>query len=194
MCIVKGTHGNIGEIVLGEKANLFIKKAIAVSEQTGLDCTQEDLRGQLFLYCENGKYSVWTPKKFGKFLKDACDACNLPAYNSKNIRATYMTRAYIEACESGVVNDWLLKLHSYHKSNGTTIEHYVNHDEALAALTDSLKRGNDWQKTIYPDEKKALQNTLEDYQTILDNINDVEQKVIITNEMKAIKNKLNSMN
>lgn len=190
----KGTRGNIGEIVLGEKANLFIKKAIVVSEKTGLDCTQEDLREQLFLYCEKGKYAVWTPKKFGKFLKDACEACNLPAYNSKNIRATYMTRAYIEACESGVVNDWLLKLHSYHRNNGTTIEHYVNHDEALAALTDSLKRGNDWQKTIYPDERKALQDTLEDYQTILDNIDDVEQKSIITNEMKAIQDRLNALN
>lgn len=189
----KGTRGNIGEIVLGEKANLFIKKAIAVSERTGIGCTQEDLREQLFLYCENGKYSVWTPKKFGKFLKDACAVCNLPAYNSKNIRATYMTHAYIEACESGVVNDWLLKLHSYHRNNGTTIEHYVNHDEALAALTDSLKRGNDWQKTIYPDERKALHDTLEDYQTILDHIDDIEQKAIIKNEIQAIQNRLESL-
>lgn len=190
----KTSGGNIEEYVLGEKANDFIKKAIEISEQTAHGCTSENLREQLFLYCENRKYFVWKPRKFVQYLHKACAACNLPAYNSKNLRATYMTRALIEACEKGEANKFLLKLYSYHKSNGTTLEHYVNHDEALAALTDSLKRGNDWQKTIFPDERKALLATLKDLKLVLDNITDSEQLAIVSNQIQEIQNKLDSLN
>lgn len=163
----KGTRGGVTEIVLGGRADDFILKAKSLSQKIGMDCTQEDLRQQLFLYEYNGKYNVFTPKKFGALLSDACQELGLPHYTAKNLRATYMTKAYVEASANGYANEFVLKLFAYHKNAGTTLEHYVNHAEALAALTDFIKRGNDWNKTVYPDEARALREVIGAYMSLI---------------------------
>lgn len=189
----KGTRGNVCNIVLGEKANLFIKKAIAISGQVGPGCSQEDLREQVFLLCRNGRYSVWRPRLFYQILIRACEACSIPRMSAKNLRATYMTRAFLEASERGELSKEVLKYLSYHRSSGTTIEHYVNHDEALAALTESVNRGGDWQKTNFQDDRKALETTIADYRALLDRTDDPEEKVIIKRDMMALQQKLDSI-
>lgn len=189
----KGTRGNISDIVLGEKANLFIKKAIAICGQVGSGCNQDVLRGQVFLHCRNGRYTVWSPRMFYCILGQACDACSIPRITAKNLRATYMTRAYLEACDSGELNEQILKIFSYHRRSGTTIENYVNHDEALAALTDSLNRGGDWQKANYQDDRRALEVTIADYQTLLGRTDDPEERMIITRDMMFLQQKLDSI-
>lgn len=189
----KGTRGNVCNIVLGEKANLFIKKAIAISGQVGPGCSQEDLREQVFLLCRNGRYSVWRPRLFYQILIRACEACSIPRMSAKNLRATYMTRAFLEASERGELSKEVLKYLSFHRSLGTTIEHYVNHDEALAALTESINRGGDWQKTNFQDDRKALETTIADYKALLDRTDDPEEKVIIKRDMMALQQKLDSI-
>ncbi len=163
----KGTRGGVSEIVLGGRADEFIKKAKSLSLKIGMDCTQENLRQQLFLYEYNGRYNVFTPRKFGVLLSEACVELGLPHYTAKNLRATYMTKAYVEASANGYANEFVLKLFAYHRNAGTTLEHYVNHAEALAALTDYIKRGNDWNQTIYPDEKEALKEVISTYMSLL---------------------------
>lgn len=189
----KSTRGGIGEIVLGGRADDFIRKALKISESAGLGCTQEDLREQVFIYNHCDKYRVFTPKKFGYLLDIACQACGLPHYTARNLRATYMTKAYVEASENGYANEFVLKLFSYHKSAGTTLEHYVNHSEALAALTDYLMRGQDWNKTIYPDEIAALKAVVEEYSTLIEDAEDASVKARLRAEMHDYEARLNEL-
>ena len=189
----KSTNGGIGEIVLGGKADKLIRKAVAISNRIALACPRENLRKQLFLYQWNGKYYVFSTKKFAKMLSDACEACHLPHYTARNLRATYMTKAYIEASEKGEANDYLLKLFSYHKSNQTTLEYYVNHNEALAELTEHLKRGNDWAKIIYPDEIAALNTVIDEYNELIAGTDDDEVKIRLMNELREYEKQLEEM-
>lgn len=179
----KSTRGGIGEIVLGGRADDLIRKALKISEQVGLGCAHANLRDQIFLYSYNNKYYVFTPSKFWTLLYRACQACGIPHYTSRNIRATYMTKAYIEASENGYANEFMLKLFSYHKRTGTTLEHYVNHCEALGALTDYLKRGQDWHKMIYPDEIAALQAVIDEYFSLIDETDDQSEKDLLRQEL-----------
>ena len=94
-----------------------------------------------------------------------------------------MTKAYIISSERGVADELLLKLFSYHKRNGTTLEHYVNHNEALAILTDNLKNRQDWSKTIYPDEIKALDNVIKEYRSLIDAAPDDNVRERLTQEL-----------
>ena len=189
----KSTGGGIGEIVLGGKADELIRKALRISESVGLSCPQEDLRKQVFLYCQDGAYSVFTSTKFSQLLAEACNACGLPHYTSRNLRATYMTKAYVEASESGHVDDFLLKLFSYHKNSGTTLENYVNHAEALAAVTDYLKRGGDWSKTIYPDEAAALRDVIAEYNELISESEDDEVTARLLSELRDYEKQLEKM-
>ena len=189
----KSTRGGIGEIVLGGKADKLIRKAVAISDRIGLACPQEDLRKQVFLYRQDGNYSVFTARKFSKMLSEACEACHLPHYTTRNLRATYMTKAYIEASEQGEANDYLLKLFSYHRSNDTTLEHYVNHNEALAELTEHLKKGNDWAKTIYPDEIAALNSVIDEYNELIAGAEDEDVKFQLMNELRGYEKQLEEM-
>lgn len=179
----KSTRGGIGEIVLGGRADELIRKALKISDNVGIGCTQEDLRDQVFIYNYCDKYRVFTPAKFSALLALACQACGLPHYTACNLRATYMTKAYVEASENGYANEFVLKLFSYHKRTGTTLEHYVNHSEALASLTDYLKRGQDWHKTIYPDEIAALKAVVDEYATLIDEAEDESEKARLETEM-----------
>ena len=189
----KASNGSITDIVLGEYAKRLITKALDINYAIGLECTQEDLRDQLFVYRSNQKFAVFTTRKFSQMLEKACYECGIPKYTSKNLRATYMTRAYIEASESGIVNDYLLKLFSYHKKAGTTLEHYVNHSEALASLTEFLKKGGDWQKTIYPDEREALKMVIEEYLELIDEAETETAKEQLRLELREYEKKLENI-
>ena len=189
----KGTRGGVTETVLGVRADDLIRKAVSLSRTIGMNCPQEDLRKQVFLYEYNGKYNVFSPKKFGVLLADACKELGLPPYTSKNLRATYMTKAYVEASANGYANEFVLKLFSYHKSAGTTLEHYVNHAEALAALTDFIKRGNDWKKTVYPDETAALKEVISAYVDLINAAEDGPAKDQLRLELRDYEKRLEAI-
>ena len=187
----KGTRGDKTEIVLGGRASDFIKKAILIYEKNKKECREEQLNQYLFMYrFYTGAYTVFSSRTYGRLLSEACDALGLPHYTSKNLRATYMTKAYVEASENGDANEFVLKLFSYHRRMGTTLEHYVNHSEALAALTDHLMRGNDWQKTLYPDEIEALQNVIDMYKMLICASNDANVKQRLCSELSRYENRL----
>lgn len=190
----KGTKGGITEIVLGGRADDFVRKAVRISEKVGMDCHQEDMRRQLFLYEFMGKYRVFTPKKFGQLMNEACEHLHLPHYTAKNLRATYMTKAYVEASANGYANEFVLKLFSYHKNAGTTLENYVNHSEALASLTDFIKRGNDWKKTIYPDERAALKEVVDVYVSLINTTEDETVKDRLRVELRDYEKQLEALN
>ena len=185
----KGTRGNMGQIVLGGIVTDLIKKALGINDKVGLGCTDEYLREQVFLYECNSKYYVFNSRKFNAMLTEVCTACGLPKYTSKNLRATYMTKAYIEACRSGAKKDYLLKLYSYHKHAGTTLENYVNHEEALANLSEELKKEQDWKRTMCPDEIQALDNVIVEYQTLIAEAPTKESRLQLENELKDYQTK-----
>ena len=189
----KTTFGEPVRLVLGRIAGQFIKKALAINAQVGLQCTQEELRENVFLYEYNGTYHVWTPKRFGRFLSEACEACGIPHYTSRNLRATYMTRAYIECCKEGFVNEYTLKLFSFHRRVGTTLEHYVNHCEAFMALRDALSRGKQWHETLYPDERQALRATIAEYDALIESEPSESRRAILIRQRDEYKNKLETL-
>ena len=164
----KGTRGNKGRIILGEHAARVMAKAQEIGRKIGLECPSAPLRENIFLYKRKGKYYVWTPRRFGGFIREACRETGTPLFNAKNLRATFMTAAYVTASEGGATNEFVLKLYSYHKNTGTTLEHYVNHDEAFAALRDAMERGNGWHRTVVPDEMKALAAAIAETEAILE--------------------------
>ena len=189
----KSTKGGIGEIVLGGLADALVRKALEISEKVGSGCVHKSIRDQVFIYSYHDKYFVFKPSKFGYLLYKACQACGLPHYTSVNLRATYMTKAYIEASENGYTNEFVLKLFSYHKKAGTTLEHYVNHSEARAALTDFLKRGQEWNKTIYPDEIAAIQAVIDEYSALIDETEDEAEKDLLRLELQDYEGRLKKL-
>ena len=190
----KSTNGDKSEIVFGAKANEFIRKALSIHDNLVNDCLQDDLKPYLFMYKTlYGAYTLFNSKTLGVLLSAACQDLGLPHYTTKNFRASYMTDAFIQASESGDVNDYLLKLFSYHKRTGTTIENYVNHDEALAILTEHLRRDGDWAKTIYPDEIAALKKVIDTYDMLLNSVEDITVKVKLTAERQYYEEKLKSI-
>ena len=189
----KATSGDKTEIILGGRADGLIRKAISINEKIAGACPDKDLRQHLFLYRNNSSFVVFNSKTFGLFMSKACNALGLPHYSSRNLRASYMTKAYIEASENGYANEFILKLFSYHKRVGTTLENYVNHSEALAALTEHLKRGNDWQKTVYPDEIAALKEVIEMYRTLINEADDESDKLRLQQELAGYEKQLESL-
>ena len=163
----KGTHGGAGTIALGSKANGLIDRALQLSEIIGADCPDPGMRDYVFVCQVRLHYDVFSSSHFRRILRRCCDECGLPPYGANNLRATYMTNVYLEASANGRTDEFMLKLFSYHRNKSTTLEHYVNHEEALAMLTDFLKKGSDWEKTVYPDERKALQMVIEDLRGLL---------------------------
>lgn len=187
----KTSGGNIDEMVLGFRADKLISKAFKVADKVSLGCTQEDLREYLFIYQERGHYSVFTTRKVTKMLNEACEACGVTKYGSKNLRAAYMTGIYLKVNEGsdGEINEYDMKVHSFHRNIKTTLEYYVNHDESLAALTDAQNRGVDWQKMIVPDEVAAIDDTIAELQDILDDTADAKGRGILEAQIQELKNK-----
>ncbi len=175
----KTTGGDPVKIIIGRYAGLFIGKALDIAGVIGLDCPQDDLRENIFIYRNKSTFYVWTPARFGKFLEEACGTCGLPHYTSRDVRATFMTRAYVDACKNGEVNDYLLKLYSYHRRSGTTLEHYVDRCEALSALRDALGKGRQWNDTLYPDERSALKAAIAEYDALIAEESSPERRAIL---------------
>ena len=190
--ISKGTQGGKGVIVLGGGTNDLIRKALELSEEIGQGCPDPGMRDYLFVCRERQHYDVFSTVRFRKIFERANAACGY-SYGPANIRATYMTKAYIEASQAGRANDYVLKLFSYHRSSGTTLENYVNHDEALAALTDYLKEGNNWEKTIYPDEIMALREVIEQTKDLMENAPDEETRRLLAQDLRDYEKQLKKL-
>ena len=190
----KGTYGEKGRIIIGEQAARVIAKAQALGKKIGLDCTSDSLRESIFLYKSLGKFHVWTPRRFGGFLEEACRETGVPAFTAKNLRATFMTAAYVAASEGENTNEFVLKLFSYHRRAGTTLEHYVNHDEAFRALRDAMEKGNGWHRTVVPDEIKALQAAIAEIEALLEDGSLPEAaRIAMTEKLEEYRRKLDDL-
>ena len=190
----KGTYGEKGRIIIGEQASRVIAKAQALGKKIGLDCTSDSLRESIFLYKSLGKFHVWTPRRFGGFLEEACRETGVPAFTAKNLRATFMTAAYVAASEGENTNEFVLKLFSYHRRAGTTLEHYVNHDEAFRALRDAMEKGNGWHRTVVPDEIKALQAAIAEIEALLEDGSIPEAaRIALTEKLEEYRRKLDDL-
>lgn len=189
MGISKGTNGGKDAIVLGGGATGLIRKALAIGEEIGKDCPDPGMRDYVFVCRERQHYDVFSTVRFRKLFERANAACGYD-FGPANIRATYMTKAYIEASRSGRSDRFLLKLFAYHRSSGTTLDHYVNHDEALSALTDFLKTGNSWDKIIYPDEVAALNAVIEETRTLIEEAPDEDTRHRLSMELKDYERQL----
>ena len=164
----KTSNGDKGEFVLGPEASRALNKALQINKLVRINCPQADIADHVFLYAIGEKYHVHTPSTFKRILQKACAECGIPTFTAKNLRAAYMTQAYINASQSGNLNEFTLKALSYHSKIKTTLEHYVNHSEALAALDESLKRGqDDWRQTSLEDRRIILENTLAEYEKLI---------------------------
>lgn len=189
----KPTRGDKTEIVLGGGIDGLIRKAISINETNAAKCPEKNMRQYLFLYKDKSTYHIFTSRTFSRYMHKACESLDISIYTARNLRASYMTKAYIEASENGYANEFVLKLFSYHKRVGTTLEHYVNHSEALAALNEHLKRGNDWSKILYPDEIAALKDVIGMYHTLINEADDESDKIRLQQELAEYEKQLESM-
>ncbi len=190
----KTSHGKKHETALGRRASEFIIKALSFHRKIVKACPDENLIDHLFIYqSTKGMFTVLGSRAFDHYFKKACEAVGVPTYTARNLRATYMTKAYIAASANGYIDEFLLKLFAYHRRVGTTIENYVNHTEAFAALSEHIKRGNDWQKTVYPDEVAAIKDVIKTYNTLLEAVKDESAKAVLQKELDGYIEKLEEL-
>ena len=190
---VKGTHGDKHPFVLGEQATKLIRKAMDIHDDTIKSCAQTSLYDYLFICKNKNHYNVASVDNFRDYLAYACAECGIDTIQPSNLRATYMTQAYIFSNEEGREEDYSLPILTHHRRRTTTLEHYVNHSDALSDLTEYLKRENDWSKTIYPDEKKALKIVIDQIQQMMDSSNDPKERTVLEQQLVQVKRQLKNM-
>lgn len=186
----KISGGRTVNTIIGKESSALLDDAAKLGWELSEGCPDESIRDYVFTYKDKSGYNVFSTRKFDKMLQKICKEFGITVWTSKNLRSTYMTKAYIKASESGHLDEFMLKSLSYHKRLSTTLTHYVNQSEALARLTDSLERQSSWKQTIWPDELKALKDTISEYESLLAEAQTEEEKNILNAELKKCREML----
>lgn len=131
----KTGHGEKTAFTITELTYRHLMRIIADTDPLRDNCTIQDLKNYIFLY--KGLFDSVTlmqSRQFRDYFQKCCIAVGIPAYNSKNIRDSHMTKSFEYILRHGK-SDLLMSKFSNHRRIDTTKNSYIEQrlDEMLEA-------------------------------------------------------------
>lgn len=135
--VTKTSSPDKKDVFPGKKIYPIYRKLMSDTEELRQEYPIPAFQNKVFIYKSHIDYTYVDKAVFDRALSTACESLGIEKTNSRNIRKTYMTFAYVEAAR---YPDWeyMLSVFDGHNTPMMSIEHYVAEDVALAKMINDL--------------------------------------------------------